>query len=57
MANFKKKTAKKRIWRKEFSPWQSIKEWSRMLHRAWKIGAEMERKFKRDNIYEKQKHF
>ena len=33
--NFKKKTHRKRIWRKMFSPMNSVGEWSRMLHLSW----------------------
>ncbi len=51
MPNFKKKTNKKRIWRKNLPPWASIGEWSRMLHKSWKIWADKKR-LDRKGIYE-----
>lgn len=51
MANFKKRTNKKRVSRKMFSEWLSIGEWSRMLHKSWMIWADKKR-LEKKGIYD-----
>lgn len=46
--NFKKRHNHKTIWRKELNPVISIKEWSRMLHKWWKIDVYEKTIFKKE---------
>ena len=46
--NFKKKTHKHRVWRKEVSPMNSVGEWSRMLHKWWMKDVLAKEQFKKE---------
>lgn len=46
--NHKRKSSKRRISRKMFSPARSVKEWSRMLHKWWKRDVLDKEEFKRN---------
>jgi len=45
--NYKRKSNKRRIGRKMFTPTKSLKEWSRMLHGWWKKDLLAKKAFKK----------
>ena len=47
--NHKRKTNKRTLPRKMFSPMKSVGEWSRMLHKWWMKDVVAKNKFKHDN--------